>query len=255
MHIEKCQRPGVVLNLLEVSGVSFFLTFVFALGGLGSAAALIPTLVFLGVPFPVARPAGLFANFISTFSATVHNLRAGLVDFSLAIPILLPAVLLSPVGAYASTVLPERVVGAVFTLFLFFAGLMVYVPKRELFDATGYRWYPPLVGALAGFISGLLGIGGGALISPMLVIAGYSPKKVAPVTAFAVVFSSVSAFLAYLKLGSVDWKVTLAVALPALFAGYLGAFVTHRFLTAAQVKRILGIIFFILGIKFATKFL
>jgi hypothetical protein len=34
----------------------------------------------------------------------------------------------------------------------------------------------------------------------------------------------------------------------------LGAFVTHRFLSAAQVKKVLGVIFFILGIKFLLKF-
>ncbi len=245
----------VDLEYLKVSLVSFFLSFLFSLGGLGSAVALIPVLVFLGIPFSVARPAGLFTNFVSTFSATVHNLKEGLIDFKLSIPMLLLAVVFAPLGAYSSTVIPEKVVGIAFTLFLFFAGAMVYLPKRELFNLAGSKTYPLFVGALSGFISGLLGIGGGGLISPLMIVAGYEPKKVVPITAFIVVFSSLSAFLAYLKLGKVNWAITLSAAIPALFAGYAGALITHRYLNSSQVKKLLGIVFIILGIKFLTKFL
>ncbi len=243
------------MEYLTVSLVSFFLSFLFSLGGLGSAVALIPILVFLGIPFPVARSAGLFTNFISTLSATVHNLKEGLIDFKLSVPMLIVAVAFAPLGAYASTVIPEKVVGIAFTFFLFFAGAMAYLPKRELFNLSGSKTYPLFVGALSGFISGLLGIGGGGLISPLMIVAGYEPKKVVPITAFVVLFSSLSAFLAYLKLGKVNWAITLSTALPALFAGYAGAFITHRYLNSSQVKKLLGFIFIILGIKFLAKFL
>ncbi len=250
---EICQRRSA-LELFEISIVSFLLSFLFSLGGLGSAVALIPVLVFIGVPFSLARPAGLFTNFISTLSASIHNIKNGLVDFRLAVPLLLSALLFAPIGAYASTVIPEKIVGIAFTLFLFFAGIMVYTPKREIFEVKN-PFYPVFVGCLSGFISGLLGVGGGGLISPLLIVAGYHPKKVVPVTALAVVFSSLSAFLAYLKLGRVDWEITLAAAVPAAFAGYLGAHITHKYLSPAQVKKLLGIVFIILGIKFLTKFM
>jgi len=242
------------LELLEISLASFLLSLLFSLGGLGSAVALIPVLVFLGVPFSLARPAGLFTNFITTLSASLHNLKEGLIDFRLALPLLVSAFLFAPLGAYASTVIPEKVVGIAFTLFLFFAAAMVYTPKRELFKVES-PLYPVFVGALSGFVSGLLGIGGGGLISPLLIVAGYNPKRVVPVTAFVVVFSSLSAFLAYFKLGRVDWGITLAAAVPAAFAGYLGALITHRYLSPSQVKKLLGVVFIILGVKFLTKFI
>ena len=240
---------------VEIGLTSLVVAFVFALGGLGSAAVLVPVLVFLGVPFPLARPAGLFANFLSTLSASVHNLRKGLVDFRLAVPLIVTSLVTSPAGAYASHLVSERIVGVVFTLFLFFAGIMVYVPKREMFGEGSSPLYPLFVGAVSGFLSGFLGIGGGGIISPLLIVAGYDPKKVVAVTPFAVIFSSLSGFLAYWRLGSVDWSVTLWASVPALFAGYLGAYVSHRYLSSSQIKRLLGVIFFLLGIKFLTKFL
>ena len=244
----------MVGNLIEISSISFLSSFIFALGGIGAAVILIPILVFLGVPFPVARPTGLFTNFLSMSSATSHNLKRGIVDFRLAVPIVLSSIVMSPIGAYSSHLVPERVVGIAFTVFLFFAGLMVYIPKREVINEGSSTVYPLIVGALAGFVSGFLGVGGGGLISPMLIVAGYNPKRVVSITPFAVLFSSFTGFLAYWKIGSVDWLITAAAALPAAVAGYLGAYITHRYLEPGHVKRILGIIFFVLGFKFFTKF-
>ncbi len=240
---------------LIVSVVAFVTAFVFGLGGLGSAVALIPILVFLGVPFPIARSTGLFTNFISTASITAHNIGHRRINLKLAVPVVLTSVLFSPVGAYVSFLVPERVVGMAFTGFLFFAGTMVFIPKNGMEKKNECSpLYPLFVGALAGFLSGLLGIGGGGLISPMLILYGIDPKVVTTVTAFAVPFSSFTSFLAYWKLGGVDWTITLATAIPAVFAGYSAGYVTHRHLTPSQVKKILGVIFYILGAKFAMKF-
>ena len=239
---------------VEVGLISFVTSFIFALGGIGSAVILVPILVFLGIPFSVARPAGLFTNFLSTSAASLHNLRKGLVDFRVAVPLVITSVIFSPLGAYSSHLVSEKVVGIVFTLFLFFAGVMVYIPKKEIFKEDNSFVYPVFVGFLAGFLSGFLGVGGGGIISPLLIIGGYDPKRVVAITPFAVLFSSFTGFLAYWKMGSVNWNVTLWAAIPAMFAGYLGAHITHKYFSPKQVKRLLGFIFFLLGIKFLMKF-
>ncbi len=243
-----------MLHYLEVSGVCFILSFVFALGGIGAAVAIVPVLVFLGIPFNIARPIGLFSNFMSTGSATFYNLRRRLVDFKLALPIILASILLSPVGAYASHLLPEKIVAIAFTCFLFFAGAMVYIPKKAVFHEERSIFFPVLIGAVAGFVSGFLGVGGGGLISPFLIILGYNPKKVAITTALVVPFSSFMGFLAYWKMGSVDWTVLLFAAIPSLIAGYIASHITHRYLKPHHVKKFLGLLFFLLGIKFFFKY-
>ncbi len=243
-------------SLILVSAVAFVTAFVFGLGGLGSAVALIPILVFIGVPFPIARSTGLFTNFISTVSITAHNIRHGKVNYRLALPLVTTSVLFAPVGAYVSFVVPEKVVGIAFTAFLFFAGTMVFVPKkRESYRKDSSILVPALIGAVSGFVAGLLGIGGGGIRSPMLILYGFDPKIVTAVTAISVSFGSFTSFLAYWKLGGVNWPLLLSAAIPAVFAGYLAGYVTHRYLNPQQVKKLLGIIFYILAIKFAMKFI
>ena len=243
-----------MVGSIMIALVAFITAFVFGLGGLGSAVALIPILVFLGVPFPIARSAGLFTNFVSTTSITLHNIGHRKINFRLALPVVLSSIIFSPIGAYVSFIVPERIVGMAFTIFLFFAGTVVFLPKRKSKRKEVSLLYPLFVGVLAGFLSGLLGIGGGGLISPMLILYGIDPKVVTTVTAFSVIFSSFTSFLAYWKLGGVDWVVTLSTAIPAVFAGYSAGYVTHRHLTPSQVKKILGLIFYVLGVRFAMKF-
>jgi len=243
-----------MVNTFEIATLSFLTSFIFGLGGLGSAVVLIPILVFLGVPFSLARPAGLFTNFVSTFSATAHNLKKNLIDFKLTFPIVITSILTAPVGAYYSHLVPEKVAGIAFTTFLFFAGLMVYIPKKGIFRENPSITLPLFTGGLAGFVSGFLGVGGGGLISPILIVTGFNPKKVAAVTAFTVPFSSIIGFFAYWKMGSVSWTITFSSAVPAAFAGYLAAYIGHKYLKPQHIKKILGIIFFLLGIKFLMRF-
>jgi uncharacterized membrane protein YfcA len=241
-------------HYLEIAGICFGFSFLFALGGVGAAVAIVPVLVFLGIPFSIARPTGLFANFMSTGSATFYNLRKGLVDFKLALPLIIASIAFSPVGAYASHLFPEKVVAIAFTCFLFFAGAMVYIPKKAVFREESSIFFPILIGAIAGFVSGFLGVGGGGLISPFLIILGYNPKKVAVTTALVVPFSSFTGFLAYWKMGSVNWTILLFAAIPSLIAGYIASHITHRYLKPHQVKKLLGLLFFLLGIKFFLKY-
>ncbi len=242
-------------QLIEIAGIAFAVSFTFALGGLGSAVGIIPILVFLGIPFPIARAAGLFTNFISTSSVTFYNLKKRLIDFKTAIPIILSSIIVAPIGAYVSHYISEKIVGIIFSLFLFFAGVMIYIPKKQAFKEETSFIIPVLIGVFAGFLSGFLGIGGGGIMSPLLVLTGFNPKKVVAIVAFAVPFSSLTAFLAYLKMGNIDWSIILSTATPALFAGYIAGYITDKYLKPQQIKKLLGIIFFILGIKFLSRFL
>lgn len=92
-----------------------------------------------------------------------------------------------------------------------------------------------LLGAVAGVLAGLFGIGGGLVIVPMLVLAfewqGMDPDlimKVALATSLAtIIFTSVSSTLAHNKRGAVLWKVVLGIAPGILIGTFLGAYSAH----------------------------
>ncbi len=235
--------------------VSFVIPFIFALCGLGSAIALIPTLVFLGIPFNYARSTGLFVNAVTTVAVTIKNAQSGEVDFKSATPIVIFSVLLSPLGAYVSLTTPSRVVGAIFTAFLVFVALTTIKPLKRFGTKEKLSFFAlSVVGALAGFVSGLLGIGGGGIILPLLIALGLNPRIAIVLTPLSVPFSSITSFLAYAKLGGVDWRLIFFSAIPASIAGYLAGAV-RRMLDVRTIRKILALILVIMAIRFGMKFL
>lgn len=234
--------------------LSFSLSFIFALGGVGSAVILIPALSWIGVPFNLARPTGLFVNCVSMLGATWSNFRGKKLDVKLGLPIIASSIVMAPVGAWASHFLPTQTLLFIFIGFLFFSGSMMIFFKSSRY-ADQYREDSPVagplgVGVLAGFISGLLGVGGGGIISPLMVVQGFNPKKVAMVTAFSVPFSSFSAFITYAAMGSVSVKILGFAGLAAWAGGYLGTRVMQKKMTPQSVKRLLGGVLILIGIKF-----
>jgi uncharacterized protein len=94
------------------------------------------------------------------------------------------------------------------------------------------EWWPAYlaIGAVAGFLAGLLGIGGGAIIVPLLV-AAYSAQglpqehllHIALGTSMATIFfTSLSSMRAHHQRGAVDWAVTRAMS-PGILTGSFGA--------------------------------
>ena len=245
------------LNLLVIL-LAFGLSFVFALGGIGSAVALIPTVTWLGVPFAFARAIGLFVNCVGMLGATYSNIREKRLDFRLGLPIIASSILLAPVGAWVGHFIPTKILMLVFVGFLLFSGSMMLFFKGGKY-ATQYRddrpvFGPLLVGVVAGFCSGLLGVGGGGIISPLMIMQGFNPKRVTTVTALSVPFSSMSAFLAYAAMGSVSWPLLICAGAAAWAGGYLGTRVLHSKLQATTVRKILGVVMFLLAAKLLMQF-
>lgn len=238
--------------------ISFIAALVFSLGGIGGAIILIPVLVSLGIPINVAKPVGLFYNTISLTGANVANIRNKLLDFRGAIPIIVTSFLFAIVGAWVSQYIPRQIILGLFIAFLVFSGFMFLFHKRK--EPEVYREDNPmialsLIGILAGLLSGILGIGGGSIISPLLLMLGLNPKKITTITAFVVPFSSFSGFITYWSIGAVDWRLSLIAAFSGMAGATLGTWFMHKKLNSKTVKNILAFILLLMAAKLSWPLL
>ena len=167
----------VALAVLSVLGFSTFL----AIGGVGSAFIVVPIIFWLGVPLPIAMTAGLLSNTISMAFATGNNARNRFISYRTAIPITILATVLSPLGVYSSEFVEKNLLLWFFGLFLVFASVMMifYKPKKSSLARESIKGrevaYGGGIGAVAGYVGGLLGVGGGSLVIPVLVWLGFDP--------------------------------------------------------------------------------
>ena len=231
----------------------FLVSVVFAAMGLGGGMLYVPILTWLGLPLKTgAIPLGLLLNGINTLLAFLRYWREGLVDFRGGAPAALAAVICAPLGAWMAHGLPTQILLGLFALGLIIAGVRSLSggPARDWNLSARLRLaVGTATGAVAGFVGGLLGLGGGFIVAPLLMELGYAPKQAAATTAFIVTFSSFAGLLGHAFALQVDWTLFILLGLAVLVGSQLGAWLMARHAKPSWIKRLYGILLLGVAVK------
>jgi uncharacterized membrane protein YfcA len=235
--------------------ISFFLSVLFSMGGAGAGVALIPVLNFLGLNFTVAKAVGLFAGASTTIISSIMNIKRKTVNYDLALPIASAMLLFAPLGAYTSRFVDENIVKFAFMLLLLYSASMMMFGKKKALWRIHRRSVLFLTGAGVGFTAGLLGVGGGNILIPLLILLGFEPKKVATTVSFVVPFSALGSFFTYATYVPLDPLLLATIFVSATAGGYVGNHLMHFKLEQHHVKRIMALILYILAFKLLYGFI
>lgn len=238
---------------LVSAAVVFLFSGLMAMAGLGAAFLFVPLFYYMGVPLAEATPTALLLNVVSLLLAAINYWRGHLVNWRVGLPVLVAAVILAPLGARLTPLVDRQLLLSLFAAFLVFAGaMMLFYRTRPRTQTPGWRVELSVgsaVGSAAGFLGGLLGVGGGNFILPVLNWLGLDAKTAAGTTALVVVFSSFSGFLGHATLGGLD---PLFIGLMAVMAGggsIVGSQLMKNRLSSAQLKRIIGVLLWVIATK------
>lgn len=224
--------------------ITFGFTALLTIAGVGAAFVLIPVFLALGIDVHTAMATALLLNAVAMSVASVNFVRKRLVVWRVALPMVVVASALSPFGAWVSQGLDRVVLLWLFVGFLVFAALMMlfYTPRaRETTTGSGTLLAVGLgVGGVAGFLGGLLGVGGGNIIVPALVAFGFDPKKASASTSFVVIFSSLTGFLGHLTLAGMSYSLLGWTAAGSAAGAVLGSWLMTDKLKGRQVKLLIG---------------
>ncbi|GAX87870.1 conserved hypothetical protein [Lebetimonas natsushimae] len=241
------------MNELLYYGEFFVLTLIFstifAMGGVGSAIVLVPLFNSLGLPLNVAKAFGLFINSMSTITASIMNFLRGVLDIRATLPLAISSIIGAPLGAYSSKFIPPVYVKILLAMFIILAVFLMFKKKKEAKFHYTKQWVMVALGLGVGFLSGLMGVGGGSLILPALILLGFDAKTSAYMVSFVLPFSTLSGFFTYLTITKIDYLMLLDVSIAAILGGYLGDKIMHYRLTPQQVKKFIAVILILLDIK------
>jgi len=243
------------MTLVLAALITFALTTVLSMVGVGAAFVLIPVFLAFGVELQAAMATALLLNAIGMSIASATFVRKGLVAWRLVLPMVLVAVLASPVGVHVGQGMERTALLWLFVAFLMFASGMMLFYRPQLRQAPSSARAGMLigvpVGGVAGFVGGLLGVGGGNIIVPALVASGLEPKRASASASFVVIFASLSGFLAHVQVAELSSALLLVTGLGTAAGAALGAWLASEKLRADQLKRIIALVLIAVAIKTA----
>jgi hypothetical protein len=189
-------------------------------------------------------------NFITTVTVSYLNFKKKLFDKNFILPLVISSMIFAYIGAKISLSIDAQIVKTIFGITLFIiATLMIFQIKKTSDTLKLNKYILYFVGAIGGFFSGFLGVGGGSIISPILILCGYDPKKIAISISFVIPFSSLIAFSSYITAIEMDYFLLIVVGVGALIGGMIGNYILHFKISSQTIKKILAIVLYLLAMK------
>jgi hypothetical protein len=192
-------------------------------------------------------------------SAAITYFRKKMVDVQVGVPLILASSLAAPLGALTTSTVNIKIFTAILAGVIFLAALrMLFSGKIEAAAEEVGTWRRVIgggsIGLVIGFMAGLLGIGGGVFIVPLLIYVLRVPTKIAAATSiFIVVFSSFSGFVTHIALAGADWNFILVAALFSFAGGQVGSRIMAEKLTGTTVRRLFGVVLLLFAFKLLQR--
>lgn len=221
--------------------------------GHGGASGYLAVMAFMGVMPEVTRPTALVLNLFVASIGTYQFWRAGYFRWRIFWPFAVASVPFSFIGGliHLPTQIYKYVLGAV---------LMLAALRLAWRLKADNETHPPhirialCIGAVIGLLSGMVGVGGGIFLTPVLLLAGWSETKTAAgVSAAFILVNSISGLLGSLSsnydaLGQLPATVWFWIA-AAVSGGLLGSTLGAKRFDSLTMRRVLAVVLLFAGVK------
>lgn len=246
---------GVPLDFgLEV--LIFLIAALYSSVGHGGASGYLAILSLYGLPPATISSNALALNILVASLSSCSFIRAGHFSWSIAWPFIagsVPAALLGGTfkltgNSYYLVLALTLGVIAFRLLFTLGFGSSPSGPQQiQLSGTASPRRYGVVTGigtgAIIGLLSGMVGIGGGVFLTPLIVLMNWSPTKVAAaVSAVFIVVNSIAALTGRLASGQIDCSMSFPLMMAALLGGLAGSHCGANRLPESALKLLLAVV-------------
>ncbi|UCE90330.1 MAG: sulfite exporter TauE/SafE family protein [Pseudomonadota bacterium] len=246
----------ILMSPLLLAALFFVVAFAYSSVGLGGGSSYTALMAIFGVSYVAIPTVSLTLNLLVTSIGSVNFIRQGHLRLHLIGPFLVTSLPMAYLGG--SLDVSKQVFEWVLLISLCLVAARIYLwDKPGTPHRIGRRWqllFAALIGAVLGLLAGIVGIGGGVYLVPLIIVLGLgSPKEAAACGAVFVWVNSLTGLIARLGHHSINVAefvpLILAVATGALLGSHLGA--VH--LAPRTMERILGIILLVAIALLARK--
>lgn len=225
--------------------------------GMSAAAVVGPMLVaFLGVPAYEAVGIGLISDVLASAISAYTYKKNGNLDIKDSLPMMISVLIVTVIGSFAASFLPERTMGSTMQVALIIIGLRFLIkpvtttkeqmetvsPKERLIKSI-------IGGVFVGFICGFVGAGGGMMMLFVLTsFLGYEMHMAVGTSVFIMAFTALTGGISHFAIGGMpDLScMVLCVAFTLLWAR-IAAYIANKSDTKT-LNRVVGVVMILTSI-------
>lgn len=242
-------------SIYFLSFVFFVVALVYSSVGLGGGSSYTALMVLFGVNTVAVPMVSLTLNIFVSTVGSYNFLRNKHGKLGLILPFLLASMPAAYLGGAIQ--LPKEYFYIILLISLFFVALRIYVWKNTTLQLNltpaGKLIISLISGAILGLIAGIVGIGGGIYLVPLIIILNLgTPKEAAACGAVFIWLNSVSGLISRLQYNSIDLAAYAPLIVAVLAGGFAGSFMGSFKFSPKTLEKALGSVILI-AIFFLSK--
>lgn len=237
-------------NLIMLEVAFLVIATLYSITGHGGASGYIAVMALLGMAPQEIKPIALSLNIVVSLVATIQFFSAGHFRRALFLPFIFGSLPMAMLGGYWQ--LPVPWFNVLMGLALIFAALRIFSNMTHSFRASAPVFSVAFAtGAAIGLLSGLIGVGGGIFLTPLLLLLGWAnPKQAAAISAPFILLNSIAGLIGFNMQTAYNFPPhILWLALPVLLGGLFGSYLGSRSLPMRGISGVLSAVLLIAGVK------
>lgn len=221
----------------------FVVALLYASVGHGGASGYLALMAIFGMSVDTMKSSALILNLFVSLVAFIQFYKGGHFHFKSFLPFALASIPLSFVGGLIH--IDSRIYKILLAIFLIFAviRMLFFDDLKSNKNALPSLFVSLMIGGSIGFLSGLLGIGGGIILSPILILLySMNQKQAAAISALFIFVNSFAGLSGQLAKGvNIDPQIYLYVIV-AFVGGFLGSYLGASKLNHRALKYVLSLV-------------
>jgi hypothetical protein len=244
----------------HIIGLFFIVAILYSSVGFGGGSSYLAVLALTGIAYTQIRSTALLCNIIVVSGNVFLFYQQKAFNWKKVIPLVLFSIPLAYLGGYIKISQTFFFILLGFTLF--FAAITMWLSKKITVadddNSNGSITKNATYGGIIGFISGMVGIGGGIFLAPLLHLTNWdTSKKIAATASFFILVNSIAGLAGQYSNPNfvIDWKLTSILLIIVFIGGQIGSRLSNKLLSAIQLKKATAILIAFVSIRILWKYL
>lgn len=245
----------------EIIILFFFIAILYSSVGFGGGSSYLAVLTLTSLVFTQIRAISLLCNIIVVSGSAFIYTKNKLYNWKKIIPLVITSLPLAFLGGYLK--ITQTFFYIVLGVTLFAAAILMWTSKYTNEKNKKVEFKRSIkkdatYGGIIGFVSGMVGIGGGIFLAPLLHLTNWdTPKKIAATSSFFILINSISGLLGqYLNPNfSIEPIITLTLMFTVFIGGQIGTRISVKLVSPIKLKKATAILIAFVSIRILWKYL